>query len=393
MNGERMRLPPSSAEGVTGWHPSPDLPMVEGKDLIVARGGSTILDVPCLRVEEGEVLSLIGSNGAGKTTLLQTLSHLVKPFGGEVFFKGRKVGGGCPVLEYRRALAMVFQEPLLFDTTVFDNVASGLKLRGLHKSVVKEVVAEYLELFGILQLKDRSARNLSGGEAQRTSLARAFATKPEVIFLDEPFASLDPGSRELLIDDVQSILRKTKTTALLVTHDLMEALRLSDRIGVMDHGKIRQIDSAEEVMNRPVDEVVASFIGIGTVISGRVIESRGDTFSVAAGGREIESIGQFAIGETVCIYIRPENVTLSIHPSENRSAPVQTSARNVFSCTVTGVTPFGFYEKVRLDCGFPLVSFVTRQSVEKLDLREGRAVLASFKATAVHVMRKLPLPK
>jgi tungstate transport system ATP-binding protein len=370
----------------------PEQPVIQGKDLRVVRGGAPILDVFSISVEEGEVLSLIGANGAGKTTLLQTLSYLTKPFEGQVVFRGRRVGSDCPVLTYRRALGMAFQEPLLFDTTVFDNVASGLKFRGLQKSKIREMVNEYLELFGISRLRGRSARDLSGGEAQRTNLARTFATGPEVIFLDEPFASLDPGSREPLIDDVQNILRRTKTTAILVTHDLMEALRLSDRIGVMDHGRIRQIGSTEDVMNRPVDEVVASFVGIGTVVSGRVVENRGDTFSVRVGEREIESVGRFSVGETVGIYIRPENVTLSIPLFQPDGSSLQTSARNVFSGIVRSVTPMGFYQKVHLDCGFPLAAFVTRQSVQNLGLLEGREVIASFKATAVHVMKKLPQP-
>ena len=252
------------------------------------------------------------------------------------------------------------------------------------------MVDEYLELFGIQQLKDRFARNLSGGEAQRTSLARAFATRPEVLLLDEPFASLDPGSREPLIEDVQRILQKTKTTAILVTHDLMEALRLSDRIGVMDRGgdtsgRFRR--GSDEQTRRRGSGLPCRYRN-DHFRTGR--GAHGDTFSVAVGDREIESIGQFAVGETVGVYVRPENVTLSIPSSEDTNPSFQTSARNVFPGTVTGVTPMGFYQKVRLDCGFPLVSFVTRQSVEKLDLREGRAVLASFKATAVHVMKRLP---
>jgi tungstate transport system ATP-binding protein len=367
-----------------------DQMIIEGKNLKVTRGGDTILDIPYVGIKAGEVLSFIGSNGAGKTTLLQTLLYLTKPFSGDVFFKEKKVGSDVPVLTYRRSLAMVFQEPLLFDTTVFENVASGIKLRGLPKSVVRDTANEYLRLFGILQLKDRSARNLSGGEAQRTSLARAFATKPEVLFLDEPFASLDPASREPLVEDVQEMLRQTKTTAVFVTHDLMEALRLSDRIGVMVQGRMRQVGPAEDVMNRPIDEVVASFVGTGTIISGQVTESKEDTFLVKVGNRHIESIGRFAVGETIGVYIRPENVTLSVPPRNGSTPSSQTSARNVFPAVVTSVVPIGFYEKVRLDCGFPLVSFVTRQSVEKLDLREGREVLASFKATAVHVMKKTP---
>ncbi len=366
-----------------------ETPVIQGKGLKVTRGGAVILDVPSVEIRTGEVISFIGSNGAGKTTLLQTLSYLANPFEGEVYFRGRKVGRESAVLTYRRCLAMAFQEPLLFDTTVFENVASGLRLRGLPRKAIRERVLAYLDLFGIARLVDRSARNLSGGEAQRTSLARAFATRPEVILLDEPFASLDPGSREPLMDDVQNILRKTRTTAIFVTHDLMEALRLSDRIGVMDKGRILQIGRTEDVMNRPADEIVASLIGIGTIISGKVTGSKEDTFSVLVEGREISSVGLFTVGETVAVYIRPENVTLSVPPSGDGVASLATSARNVLPATVTSVTPMGLYQKVRLDCGFPLVSFVTKQSVDNLDLREGRQVLASFKATAVHVMKKI----
>jgi len=361
--------------------------IIEARNLAVTRGDARILDIPALEIKEGEVLSIIGSNGAGKTTLLQTLLYLARPFAGEVFFRGKKVGRDWPVLAYRRALAMVFQEPLLFDTTIFENVASGLKLRGLSRRTISDTVDHYLRLFGIVHLKDRSARYLSGGEAQRTSLARAFATRPEVLFLDEPFASLDPASREPLVDDVQNLLRQTKTTAVFVTHDLMEALRLSDRIGVLSQGRMRQIAPAEEVMNRPIDETVASFIGNGTVVSGQVLENRTDTFVIKVGDREIESSGHFSPGERFSVYIRPENVTLSIPGDEKGSAP-ETCARNVLRGKVTDVIPLGMYQKVRLDCGFPLVSFVTLQSVEKLNLHEGREVLASFKATAVHAMRR-----
>ncbi len=136
---------------------------------------------------------------------------------------------------------MVFQEPLLFDTTVFDNVATGLKIRKEKRSAIQERVEEQLERFGIAHLSHRSARTLSGGEAQRTSLARAFAVQPEILFLDEPFASLDPPSQESLIEDLEGILRQTQTTTIFATHDRLEALRLSDRIAVMNGGKILQV--------------------------------------------------------------------------------------------------------------------------------------------------------
>jgi tungstate transport system ATP-binding protein len=363
--------------------------VIEGRSLRVIRGGSVIVDVPSLTVEEGEVLSLIGPNGAGKTTLLQTVSYLTKPFEGDLFFRGRKVGPECPVLTYRRAIAMVFQEPLLFDATVFENVASGLKIRGMKRVPIRQAVAESLSRFGISHLSDRSARSLSGGEAQRTSLARAFAIRPDILLLDEPFASLDPRSREPLIEDIQAVVRSTGTTAVFVTHDLMESVRLSDRIAVMDRGRILQAGPPEEVLNAPVDEFVASFVGAGTMLKGRIKKSGPDTVTVSVSDREVESAGFFPVGSHVILYIRPENVTLSVQAGTIREdgGPV-TSARNVFPGTVTRVTPMGFYQKVGLDCGFPLVSYVTMQSRELLKLAEGRRVTVSFKATAVHVIRK-----
>ena len=358
-------------------------PILEAKEIQIIRGGTLLLDISSFLIHEGEILSLIGPNGAGKTTLLQTLSYLLKPFQGEIFFRGKKVETNHSVLEYRRKLAMVFQEPLLFDTTVFNNVASGLKIRGMKRGGIHAKVIEQLERFGISHLSDRSARTLSGGEAQRTSLARAFALQPEIILLDEPFASLDPPTRDSLIEDLEHILQQTQTTAIFATHDRLEALRLSDRIAVMNRGKILQIGSPEEVMNHPVNEIVASFVGVETILTGKVIKKNGGTFVTSVEGREIEAVGDAHLGETVVLCIRPENVTLSTRPSQER-----TSARNVFPGRIVKIISLGFYQKVHLHCGFPLVASVTNHSLEELSLAEGKEVRASFKATAVTVIRK-----
>ncbi|RPJ04884.1 MAG: ABC transporter ATP-binding protein, partial [Deltaproteobacteria bacterium] len=236
--------------------------ILEMGNIQVRRGEALLLEVPSLAIRKGEILCLIGPNGAGKTTLLQTLACLIKPFTGEIIFEGRRVDSGRPMFEYRRKLTMVFQEPLLFDTTVYNNVASGLKIRGMSRGETRKTVMEQIDRLGIAPLRDRSSRTLSGGEAQRTSLARALATQPEVLLLDEPFASLDPPTRESLITDLERILRQTRTTTILATHDRTEALRLSDRIAVMNRGKILQIGSPEDVMNRPSNEFVASFVGV-----------------------------------------------------------------------------------------------------------------------------------
>ena len=359
------------------------VPILEAKNLKVERGGAILLDVPSLSVEKGEILALIGPNGAWKTTLLQTLSHLLRPFKGEILFKGKKVEANHSVLDFRRNLAMVFQEPLLFDTTVFNNVASGLKIRGMNRGEIRERVMEQLDRFGIGHLRERSAKTLSGGEAQRTSLARAFALRPEILFLDEPFAALDPPTRQSLIEDLEHILCQTRTATIFATHDRTEALSLSDRIAVMNSGIILQIGTPDEVMNHPMDEFVASFVGVETIVTGKVMKKGGGTFVASVLGNDIEAVGDVTVGETVILCIRPEHVTISTKPQRET-----TSARNVFSGKILKIAPFGPYQKIQLDCRFPLVAYVTNHSLEELSLTEGKEVRASFKATAIHVVRK-----
>jgi tungstate transport system ATP-binding protein len=358
-------------------------PILEARNLEVKRGGTVVLRIPSFSLRKGEFLSLIGPNGAGKTTLLQTLSFLLKPFQGEIFFKEQKIEANHSALGYRRKLAMVFQEPLLFDTTVFSNIASGLRIRGIEKNQIHSRVTEQMERFGITHLSTRSARTLSGGEAQRTSLARAFALQPEILLLDEPFASLDPPTRDSLIEDLHPILRQTRTTVLFATHDRLEALRLSNRIAVMNGGGILQIGPPEEVMNHPVNEFVASFVGIETILSGTVIKTDGGAFVASVSGREIEAVGEAHLGETVVLCVRPENVTLLTPPFQEG-----TSARNIFPGKIVKIIPLGLYQKVYLDCGVPLVAYVTNHSLEELSLTEGKELKASFKATAVTVVRK-----
>lgn len=368
--------------GTQSAHSTGIAPVLEGRGLRVARSGFSILDIDTILIAEGEVLSLVGPNGAGKTTLLVALCLLTKSLQGSIFFKGKKIGEGISIDEYRKKIAMVFQEALLFNTTVFENVASGLNFRKIKKSKIRHIVDENLERFGVAHLKDRSARTLSGGEAQRVSLARAFAIGPDILFLDEPFLALDQPTRESLISDFEAALGASRTTTIFATHDRMEALRLSDRIAVMNNGKMLQVGEPEEVMNHPANEFVASFVGVETILKGRVLEAKEGEITVSVAGHEIEALSNDPPGEHVILCIRPENVTLS-----NNVSSAQTSARNVFPGVIEKITQLGLYYRVDMDCGFSLVAYVTKHSLEQISLGTGKKIEASFKATAVHVLK------
>lgn len=360
--------------------------VLQARGLQVRRSGAQVLEVPSLDLRAGEVLALMGPNGAGKSTLMLTLAGLLQPTQGALSFLGDGLRARGDREAFRRRITMVFQDPLLFDATVAENIGTGLRLRGLPKEARLPRVREWAARLGLENLLDRSAKRLSGGEAQRTALARAFVLQPEILFLDEPFSSLDAPTREELIGDLGRLLAETGTTAVIATHDQGKAARLAHRLAVMREGRIVQLGGLREVMNHPEDPFVASFMGMETLLKGQVASCRDGLVSLrlrkVPEDREVLAVGEAQPGQTVLIGVRPEHVALSLQ-TDNSS-----SVRNAFPGTVTKVIPRGPVYKVELDCGFFLTAFVTAQSLSELDLQPGRAVVASFKATAVHLIRK-----
>jgi len=232
--------------------------ILQVNDLCIRRGGVQVLDIPEFSVGREEKVAVIAPNGGGKSSLLLSLACLIPRFRGTLVFNGEVVASEAETA-FRRRIAMLFQEPLLFDTTVLDNVAEGLRIRGIDRKTARERALESLELFRIGHLAKRSAHKLSGGEAQRVSLARAFAVKPELILMDEPFSSLDLPTRIKLAEDLGQILHESGTAALIATHDRIEALRVVDRLVVLDSGRIVQDGTPKEVMEKPFNSFVAAF--------------------------------------------------------------------------------------------------------------------------------------
>jgi tungstate transport system ATP-binding protein len=306
---------------------------------------------------------------------------LETPAAGSLRFQGERVTP-ADSLAVRRRMASVFQDPLLTDATVSDNVRLGLRFRGTDEEDRAPRAAEWLEQLGIAHLAGRQARTLSGGEAQRTALARALVLKPELLLLDEPFSALDQPTREGLIEDMARILKRSRTTTVLVTHDRGEAQALGDQVGVMLDGRLRQVDQAAQVFRAPVSEEVARFVGVETLLQCRVRAVTGGVAVLEAGKQTIEVAQPAEAGEWVRVCIRPEDVTLSV-----RSDGGASSARNHLGGEVVRITPAGAHVRVTIDCGFPLVALVTQRSADELGFAPGRPVTAHFKATAAHLLR------
>lgn len=232
--------------------------ILEVEDLRIKRGGVQVLELPYFSMNAEEKVGIVGPNGAGKSSLLLGLACLIGRSSGTIRFQGAEVHPDVETA-YRRRIAVVFQEPLLFDTTVIDNVAEGLRIRGAGRGEARDIARHGLELFKIGHLAGRSAHKLSGGEAQRVSLARAFAVRPELLLMDEPFSSLDLPTRIVLAEDLGRILHESGTAAIIATHDRIEAFRVVERLVVMDGGKIVQEGTPEEVMAHPANSFVAAF--------------------------------------------------------------------------------------------------------------------------------------
>lgn len=221
--------------------------VLEAENLKLVKGGQEIFAIEHFALEEGEVIALVGPNGAGKTSLLLTLALLEHPTQGYLHFNGTPASRE-KILALRRQMAVVFQEPLLMDTTVLRNVLTGLQIRGVPPRLARQRAEEWLDRLGIIHLKNRVTRHLSGGESQRVNLARAFALQPRILFLDEPFAALDYPTRNALLLDIGRILKETRVTTLFVTHDYTEIPFIAQRVAVMLNGRIVKSGTVEKVL-------------------------------------------------------------------------------------------------------------------------------------------------
>lgn len=270
-----------------------------------------------ITIQEGEFFSLLGPSGCGKTTLLKLTAGLLTPDKGDVVSNGKKI---TSIVPEKRGFSMVFQEALLFPhMTVEENVAFGLKMKGIRKKQRMIKAAETLVSVGLEGFGKRYPTALSGGQKQRVSLARAIATEPSLLLMDEPFSALDPGLREEMRDLVTRMHKEHRVTILFVTHDREEAFQLSDRIGVMNDGRILQIGKPRDLYEKPGDRHVARFLGAKNVFYGKLREGKfiSDDFQV-----QFPHI-QTGSETTGWIVIRPETLSLGKEAAEQDATVIK----------------------------------------------------------------------
>jgi molybdate transport system ATP-binding protein len=338
-------------------------------------------------IAPGSILVLFGPSGAGKTTILRAIAGLLRPDRGKIVSDGHHWFDSTAdrfVPPQERRVGYVAQDTALFPhLTVRANVEYGL--RTAVPEVRRHRAGELIELVGARGLEDRFPRQLSGGQAQRIALARALAPSPAVLLLDEPFGALDAATRRELRSEVRGLLRDTGTSAILVTHDRLEAMAMGDDLAVMIEGELRQIGLVPDVFRRPADPAVARALGVETVVPATVDGASDGLVSLRIGLARLVAIAgpECAVGAEVFACVRAEDVIVQ------REVSAQGSARNHLPGLVVGVEPEGPIDRVTVDCGFMLVAAITRQSREELALVPGSPVTAAIKATAIHVVSKI----
>jgi len=274
-------------------------------------GPLTAVDRVSLSVAAGEFVTLLGPSGCGKTTLLKTIAGFLAPSEGEVVLRGEVVN---EVLPHLRNIGIVFQHYALFPhMTVAENIAFGLRMRKASRQTIRRRVDEMLQLVKLPGLESRYPHELSGGQQQRVALARVLAVQPVLLLLDEPFGALDKKLRVEMQIEVKQLVQSLGITTTFVTHDQEEAMRMSDRVAVMDHGRIVQCDTPAAVYDRPCDLFVADFIGASNLLEAKLLGAGPDRLRLEVAGAEIRvsrEAGDVA-GPMTVLMIRPENLVLS----------------------------------------------------------------------------------
>lgn len=358
------------------------------------------LAAPELFVEKGSNTALFGESGSGKSTLLRICAGLQKGYRGEV----RLFGSPLDLSHGRRdqallsRTAILFQDAPLFDCSVFDNIAIGLKIRNTPAAEISSAAGAIMEKLNISGLARAHSREISGGQARRVCLARVLVLKPELLFLDEPFYSLDTNNRSQIMHELKSMCSELAVTLMLVTHDKNEALALCESIAIIDGGSVIRRGSVRECFNNPASEAEAKLLGRSTILYGRVVKCESEVAEIecaADGGGSkpmmIQAAGSYSAGERVCVIINPQDISVGLKKEGLREEGDSSSVLNNYDGVIeSGMHyEFGMLLNIRIGPDTRLQAYITSKSFEKLGIAPGLAVKVSAKATSV---KSFPMP-
>ncbi len=333
-------------------------------------------------VDGYSVTVLFGPSGCGKTTILRCLAGLERPDRGSIAFRDQvwfDSANGLNCSPQLRGVGYLFQEHALFPhLTVAQNIAFGL--RGRPPNQLQRQVAEMIAAFELQSLENRLPRQISGGQQQRTALARVLIRQPRLLLLDEPLSALDSLLREQLRIELRRRLAEFKIPAVIVTHDRTEAIALADQVVVMDRGEVLQTGPVAEVFSKPINLRVAQLVGVDNVTRVKVLAIEDGLPRIQIGTQSLLAVGTAQPGTFASACIRAEDVVLQ------RAAGASSSVRNQLPGQVLSMTNEGPLVRVEVDCGFALQILVTKAAVNDLELTVGTRVFVLLKASAIHLV-------
>ncbi len=350
------------------------------KDLVKIFGGGRELTIAVdkvnLEVKEGELVTLLGPSGCGKTTTLRMISGFELPTSGKIFIDGEDVTNTPP---NQRPTTMVFQNYALFPhMTVYENIAYGLKIHGEKEKNIRTRTEKIMNLVGLKGLESRSPAQLSGGQQQRVSLARSLIMEPKVLLLDEPLSNLDAKMRVSTRLEIRKLQQRIGITSIYVTHDQEEAMTLSDRIVIMNAGKIQQIGTPQEIYNYPKNYFVADFIGKANFLVGKITKKLSEkALELEINGNYLKITikqGSFKEGEKVFLLIRPESIELTSKKTNTLVGKVQQ------------IVYLGSRLMYKIEMADTILTVEIGNPQEHKIFTEGEAVTVSFKEENLHLL-------
>jgi len=324
----------------------------------------------------GTITTLLGPSGSGKTTLLRILAGLDNPTQGTIFYGNKPINDSNRDF-LRQKATLVFQKSVFFDTTVYNNIAYGLKLGDYSKEEINRKVRDALELVRLEGFEKRRAKKLSGGEQQRVSLARALVLDRELLLLDEPTVNIDPKNVSIIEETILRVNREKNITIVLATHNLFQAEAISERVALILEGTVRQVGTKHEIFGKS-NKYLTSFARLENVFSG-ISKISEDGTSIISVDQNLKIEASFnRLGE-ITVHVRPEDILVS-------TKPLESSARNVFKGRIIGITDVGSIVRLTVDAGKKFSVQITKKSLTEMNLNVGSDVFLTFKASSVRLI-------